>query len=100
MFKGLAAFVQALLDAVVVVLNFVAGIFPSSPFHLIEQSGFADLIAQINFLFRSMNLSALRRLGSLLWDCTMLCLRWRVGSKRLIRRFCYDLVVFGNAWQR
>lgn len=49
MFKGLAAFVQALLDAIVVVLNFVAGIFPSSPFYLIEQSGFADLIAQINF---------------------------------------------------
>lgn len=49
MFKGLAAFVQALLDAVVVVLNFVAGIFPNSPFTIIEHTGFGDLLAQINF---------------------------------------------------
>lgn len=49
MFKGLAAFVQCLLDAVVVVLNFVAGIFPSSPFTIIEHSGFGDLLAQINY---------------------------------------------------
>ena len=49
MFKGLAAFVQALLDAIVVVLNFVAGIFPNSPFTIIEHSGFGDLLSQINF---------------------------------------------------
>lgn len=49
MFKGLAAFVQALLDAVVVVLDFVAGIFPNSPFTIIEHTGFGDLLAQINF---------------------------------------------------
>lgn len=49
MFKGLAAFVQALLDAVVVVLNFVAGIFPNSPFTIIEHSGFGDLLSRINF---------------------------------------------------
>lgn len=49
MFKGLAAFVQALLDAVVVVLNFVAGIFPNSPFTIVEHTGFGDLLAQINF---------------------------------------------------
>ena len=49
MFKGLAAFVQMLLNAVVAVLNFVAGIFPASPFKLIEHSGLGDLIAQINF---------------------------------------------------
>lgn len=49
MFRGLAAFVQALLDAVVVVLNFVAGIFPNSPFTIIEHTGFGDLLAQINF---------------------------------------------------
>ena len=49
MFKGLAAFVQALLDAVVVVLNFVAGIFPNSPFTIIEHSGFGDLLSQIKF---------------------------------------------------
>ena len=49
MFKGLAAFVQALLDAIVVVLNFVAGIFPNSPFTIIEHSGFGDLLSQIYF---------------------------------------------------
>ena len=49
MFKGLAAFVQALLDAIVVALNFVAGIFPNSPFTIIEHSGFGDLLSQINF---------------------------------------------------
>ena len=49
MFKGLAAFVQTLLDTVVVVLNFVAGIFPSSPFTIIQHSGFGDLLAKINF---------------------------------------------------
>lgn len=49
MFKGLAAFVQALLDAIVVVLNFVAGIFPNSPFTIIKHSGFGDLLSQINF---------------------------------------------------
>lgn len=49
MFKGLAAFVQALLDAIVVVLNFVAGIFPNSPFTIIEHSVFGDLLSQINF---------------------------------------------------
>lgn len=49
MFKGLAAFVQALLDAIVVVLNFVAGIFPNSPFTIIEHSDFGDLLSQINF---------------------------------------------------
>lgn len=49
MFKGLAAFVQALLDAIVVVLNFVAGIFPNSPFTIIGHSGFGNLLSQINF---------------------------------------------------
>lgn len=49
MFKLLAAFVQSLLDAVVMVLNFVAGIFPSSPFMIIQHTGFGDLIAQINY---------------------------------------------------
>ena len=49
MFKGLAAFVQVLLDAVVVVLNFVAGIFPNSPFTIIQHSGFGNLLAQINY---------------------------------------------------
>lgn len=56
MFKGLAAFVQALLDAIVVVLNFVAGIFPNSPFTIIEHSGFGDLLSQINFLYLCMSL--------------------------------------------
>lgn len=49
MFKGLAAFVQLLLDAVVAVLNAVCLIFPPSPFQLIDGSAFADLLAKINF---------------------------------------------------
>ena len=56
MFKGLAAFVQALLDAIVVVLNFVAGIFPNSPFTIIEHSGFGDLLSRSTFLYLCMGL--------------------------------------------
>lgn len=49
MFKGLAAFVQMLLNAVVNILNAVALLFPNSPFKIIENSGFADFLARINY---------------------------------------------------
>lgn len=49
MFKGLASFVQMLLDAVVVILNVVCSAFPPSPFTIIQHTGFGDLIAKINF---------------------------------------------------
>ena len=48
MFKGLAAFCQMLLDAIVAVLNGLCSLFPASPFKLVADSAFADLIAKIN----------------------------------------------------
>lgn len=49
MFKGLASFIQMFLDAIVAVLNTVCLLFPPSPFQIVENTGFADLIAKINY---------------------------------------------------
>lgn len=49
MFKGLASFIQMFLDAIVAVLNTVCLLFPPSPFKIVADAGFADLIAQINY---------------------------------------------------
>lgn len=49
MFKGLAKFVQLLLDALVAVLNGLCTLFPASPFKMIAHTGFGDLIAKINY---------------------------------------------------
>lgn len=49
MFKGLASFIQMFLDAIVAVLNAVCLLFPPSPFQVVENAGFADLIAKINY---------------------------------------------------
>lgn len=48
MFKGLAAFCQMLLDAICAVLNGLCSLFPESPFQMVADSSFADLVAQIN----------------------------------------------------
>lgn len=49
MFKGLASFVQLLLDAVCVVLNAACSLFPTSPFSFIANSEFGELIGKINY---------------------------------------------------
>ena len=49
MFKGLASFIQMFLDAIVMVLNAVCLLFTPSPFQIIENNGFYDLIAKINY---------------------------------------------------
>lgn len=49
MFKGLASFVQLLLDAIAAVLSALCHLFPSSPFAIAQNAGFGDLIAQINY---------------------------------------------------
>lgn len=49
MFKGLALFAQKMLDALVLVANAVAALFPPSPFVIIKHTGFEDLIAKINY---------------------------------------------------
>lgn len=49
MFKGLASFIQMFLDAIVAVLNTVCLLFPPSPFQIVADAGFADLIAKINY---------------------------------------------------
>lgn len=49
MFKGLAAFCQGILDAICAVLNGLCSLFPASPFSLVANSAFGDLIAKINY---------------------------------------------------
>lgn len=49
MFKGLAEFVQFLLDAVVLVLNTICSLFPPSPFTIAQNSAFSGFIAKINY---------------------------------------------------
>jgi hypothetical protein len=49
LFKGLAAFCQMLLDAICAVLNGLCLLFPASPFSLIADSQFGDLLSKINY---------------------------------------------------
>ncbi|MDY3618090.1 hypothetical protein [Agathobaculum sp.] len=49
MFKGLASFCQFLLDAIAAVLAVICNLFPPSPFKIISNAGFSDLLAQINY---------------------------------------------------
>lgn len=49
MFKGLAKFVQILLDAFVWLANHACLLFPPSPFKIVENTAFGDLLAKINY---------------------------------------------------
>lgn len=51
MFKGLAAFVQLLLDAIAAVGNLIGLLFPPSPFTMLDHlpAQFQELVAGINY---------------------------------------------------
>jgi hypothetical protein len=49
MFRILGLFLQHIIDLVGAALTFLLSIFPDSPFTIIQNSQFADLIAKINF---------------------------------------------------
>lgn len=49
MFRIVGLILQRIINLVGVALQFVIGIFPDSPFRMIEKAGFGDLLAKINF---------------------------------------------------
>ena len=48
-FKGLASFLQLILDAVAFVLNGLFALLPKSPFSWVSASPFSDLLSKINY---------------------------------------------------
>ncbi len=48
-FKGLAAFLQVLINVLGTVLGGLVGLLPKSPFQFASNSQFADLLAKINY---------------------------------------------------
>lgn len=48
-FKGLAAFLQVLINVLGTVLGGLVGLLPKSPFHFVSNSQFGDLLAKINY---------------------------------------------------
>lgn len=48
-FKGLAAFLQLLINVLGTVLGAVVGVLPKSPFQFVANSQFGDLLAKINY---------------------------------------------------
>lgn len=48
-FKGLAAFLQVLIDVLATILGGIVSILPQSPFQFVAKTQFADLIAKINY---------------------------------------------------
>ena len=79
MFAGLAKFVQALLDAIVFVLNAICSLFPPSPFTIATNAGFADLIAKINFFVPVYEFVAILELWLVavgVWYAIVIVARW------------------------
>lgn len=47
--KLFISIIQGFIDLIVVTLNFIFGMLPTSPFTLLRSSPFASLLAQINY---------------------------------------------------